>query len=179
MESAELLSLNALTDLDDALGRFGSRAKECLDAAEADLRRQLAQLAERRHEAERQVRVCAMDCAAASDDEADYAARALAVAKERLSLVTRWQGRAEEACQTYRSFARQFERRVSEHIPKAQLKLRTKHDEGAAYLAVQLEGDAQPIQRAATPPASQATAPSLETPKLDSVVQLSLPPGFR
>ncbi|WP_295438168.1 hypothetical protein [uncultured Thiodictyon sp.] len=179
MASAELFSLNVLTDLADALGRFGSRGKECLDLAEGNLRRQMAQLAERRQEAERQLRVCEIACASASEEEADEAGRALAEAKEHLSLVRRWHGRAEEACQAYRSFARQFERTVSDHIPKAQLKLRTKHDEGAAYLAVQLDGDVQPIQRAAAAPPSLTNARTQEVPKLESVVQFSLPPGFR
>ena len=179
MASAELLSLNVLTDLAEALGRFGSRGKECLDLAEANLRQQMAQLADRRQEAERQLRVCEIDCASASEEKADEAEQSLAEAKERLSLVRRWQGRTEEACQAYRSFARQFERTVSEQIPKAQLKLRTKHDEGAAYLGVQLDGDAQPSQRAAAAPPSLTNAPTQEMPKLDSVVQFSLPPGFR
>lgn len=179
MDSAQLLSLNALTDLDDALGHFGSRAKECLQAAESSLRRQLAQLAVRREDAERQVRVCATHLAEASADEKAEAAWLLRVAEERLSLIRRWQGRAEEACQRYQGVARQFEGTANEHIPRAQSNLRTKHDEAAAYLAAQMEGDVPVTQRAPAPPPSQAASATSEAARLDSIVQFPLPPGFR
>lgn len=180
-ESAELLSLKALTDLDDALGRFGDRGKQGLDDVDASLRRQIAQLEERRQEAARQVRVCEARCACESDEhDADAdAEQELEDARERLRLIKRWQRTADEACQAYRSVARRFEHVAVEHIPKARLKLRTKFDEAAAYLSVQLDGDIQPIQRASATEAGRTPPRTVSTPKLDSVVLFSLPPGFR
>ncbi len=182
MDRAELRSLSALTDLDNALGHFGGRARECLQAAESSVRRQMAQLTARREEAERQVHICEINLAEASEDEVDEAERRLKEAMERLSLVRRWQSRAEEAFQVYLKVARHLEQTASEHIPRVQLKLRTKHDEAAAYVAAQVEGDVPPAQRSAAPPPSQAAPTSIETPKLDSLVQFPLPPasaGYR
>ncbi len=180
MENANLLSVSALTDLDDALARFGSRAKECMETVQASLRSQMAELAARREEAQRQIRVCEINCAEASDEELEYFERQLEEAKDRLYLVKRWQTKAEESCQSYFAAARHFERIATDHIPKAQLKLREKNDQSAEYLEVQLDSDVQSFQRAELPPQPRQTNPSAsEISKVDSMQQFSLPPGFR
>lgn len=179
MDSAELHTLSALTDLDQALGRFVDRSKGCLEAVQASVQHHMNEFADRLSEAKRQIRVCQVNLAEASDAERDEAERLLDEAMERYRLVTRWLARAEDACQAYRRVARPFEAIANEHIPRAQHKLRTKHDEAADYLVLQVEGTAQIIQRAVPMPTTP-TAPAVDKMrKLDSIVEFPLPPEFR
>ncbi len=179
MACANLLSLRSVADLDDALGRYATRATECLDRVEARLRRQSSELAQIREEAEGQVRACRSKSASGSDQDDEEADREYREAKDRLQRVRRWERRTLEAEQTYRAVARRFERTLTDQIPKAQVTLRAKSAEVSAYLAVQLDGDLPPSRQTVSPSADQGTAPNTATPQLDAIIRFPLPAGFR
>lgn len=179
MGEANLHSLQSVADLDDALGRYADRATKCLERVEANLRWQLSELAQRREEAEGQVRACRSKCASGSDQDDEEADREYREAKDRLQQIRRWERRTLEAEQTYRAVASRFERTLTDQIPKAQVTLRAKSADVSAYLAVQLDGDLLPSSQTVSPRADQGAAPNTETPQLDAIVRFSLPAGFR
>ena len=181
MKGAELHSLDALTDLEDSLRRFKSRVEECMKAVDSSTRLQMSELNRRYEEARYQVRQCEEAlCSSDDEDSNSDGEQMLSEAMDRLALTRRWQSAAAESCEHYQAVARSFDLMLQSDLPKAQLLLRTKHEAGSDYLALQLDGQTGIYQAPRAAPVRPSVQPQqVQTPSADRVEQFPLPAGFR
>lgn len=179
---ANLLSLDALTDLDRAISVYRGYGVECVEEVRRHVR-QLEELLESRKEsAERQVRVCEENLRMSDDEDRDYYEEKLEEAIQRVRLIRRWRSKAEDESRRYFSESEKFSRLITEKTRKSQIELREKFQQGSDYLSFQLDGEITQTQTPKAVPETQQVhknAQPFGTPKIDEMSELSLPPGFR
>ncbi len=159
---AQVQAVETLRDMESALGRFASEAREALASAELEIRRIQDWLQERLHHWQREVerwrqevqraRAALERCQRSGyrDRDGRYhppncsayeaalaaARRHLQQAEAELANTRKWVARVREAEAGYRAEARRLERMASADIPRARALLNRKIGDLEAYLAV-------------------------------------------
>lgn len=180
-ESAEVLSVQALRDLDDALARFAAQALQVPDAVAPEIKKRVMALEERRYEAAREVRYWEERYGEAEDDEdTNYIARRLEEAESELRNIECWQRRVEESLSAHQSAMASLKRLATDHTTKARTFLFQKEAELQAYLAAQPSHESPVSAGASTAQPDVMVSPSTRTANdAASVDNLPLPKGFR
>ena len=152
-KAANVRAIRALTELRNALGRFGRGAQEALASAEIEIRRTQEWLREREAHWQREVekaRRAYEACRSRRDEDglplpcsAEWAA--LQRAKAELRKAQSWRARMEQAVAEYRVHANRLKHLVTEHTERAQAFLDRRRAELEAYIAVPVPSVAQVV----------------------------------
>ena len=138
-KAANVRAIQALTELRNALRRFGRGAQEALASAEIEIRRTQEWLREREAHWRREVeeaRAAYEDCLAEEGSNCAAEEAALHRAEAELRKVQYWQVRVEQAVAEYRRYANRLKHLVKDHTERAQAFLDRRRAELESYIAV-------------------------------------------
>jgi hypothetical protein len=134
-DGIHVTSFDALRALDAALGVFSAKCLSAIEEVEAEVRRKVAELEERRRQCERKVASLSRACEEAGrDDDAGQLARRLAEAEAELRTVRSWLRRVEESRRVYERCAKRVSHLSSSGTTEARSFLKQKVEELSDYV---------------------------------------------
>jgi len=179
-EHADVGSLQALEDLEAALGRFAARGMDSLGDAHAGICRKRELLNERYREQQCEVSRCIDDCSCADEDSSAYCQARLVEAESALANLAYWRQRVEDCHNEYTLHSHRFAGLTESLIPKARGWLKGKIEILRSYGALKLDVVGDSVESTDSERGTTASASSTaqgQSPK--PLMEYPLPRGFQ